>query len=138
MIYTLYKQLKSIADIEFDDIITDTVIICSYSGFAKKLRIELIDGTFIDIWYSTEGDYSFHWEQREIRNYIYRHDNAPHQKWSFVNTFPKHRHDGEDQNVVNSYIPDEPEEAIRTFLSIVKEKLLNLKSNPPNKPPNLR
>ena len=129
MIYTLYNQLKSIAEIEFDDIITDTVIICSYSGFAKKLRIELIDGTFIDIWYSAEGEYSFHWEQREIRNSIYRHDNAPHQKWSYVNTFPKHCHDGDDHNVICSYLPNIPEEALKTFLSIVREKLLNLKSN---------
>ncbi len=134
MIYTLYKQLKTIADKEFHDIVINSEIILTYSGSAKKLRLSLIDETFIDIWYSTEGEYSFHWEQRGIRDSIYRHDNAPHFKWSAIKTFPKHCHNGTDENVFESYISDKPEEAIKQFIGIVREKIIELKlkvrSNP--------
>ena len=92
MIYSLYKQLKSIADIEFDDFVINSEIIFSYSGRPRKLRLDLMEGTFIDIWYSLDGSYSFHWEQREVRDAIYRHDNAPHKKWSAIKTFPMHCH----------------------------------------------
>jgi hypothetical protein len=61
-IYSLYKQLKSIADKEFNDIVLNSEIIFSYSGRARKLRLDLMEGTFIDIWYSPDGGYSFHWE----------------------------------------------------------------------------
>jgi hypothetical protein len=127
VIYEIYRQLKSIVDNEFIDIITESEIIFAFSGRARKLRVNLIDGTFIDIWYSVEGEYSFHWEQRGVRDAIFRHDNASHAKWSAIKTFPKHCHDGTNQNVSESYIPDEPEKAVRDFLKIVREKLLKLK-----------
>ena len=125
MIYSLYKQLKSIADNEFNDIIVNSEIIYSYSGRARKLRLDLMEGTFIDIWYSLDGGYSFHWEQREVRDAIYRHDNAPHAKWSAIKTFPRHCHINNE--VSESYIPGEPDTAIREFLKIVRKKLLELK-----------
>ncbi|NIM18508.1 MAG: hypothetical protein GTO45_41545 [Candidatus Aminicenantes bacterium] len=126
MIYEIYRQLKSIAENEFGDIVTTTEIISSFSGRARKLRINIIDGTFVDIWYSVEEEYSFHWEQRGVRDAVYRHDNAPHRKWSAIKTFPKHCHNGTEQNVSESYISDEPEKAVREFLKIVREKLLKL------------
>ena len=64
MIFELYRKLEQIAIVEFDDIVDDCMIIFTYSGRAQKLRLKLIDKTFIDIWYSPEGEYSFHWEQR--------------------------------------------------------------------------
>ena len=129
MISGIYKRLKSIADNEFSDIVLNSEIIFSFSGRARKLRLLLLDATFIDIWYSLEGEYSYHWEQREFRDTIYRHDNAPHAKWASVKTFPKHCHNGTDDKVVESFIPDTPEEAIRVFVGIVREQLLELKSN---------
>lgn len=125
MIYSLYKQLKSIADNEFNDIIINSEIISSYSGRARKLRLDLMEGTFIDIWYSLDGSYSFHWEQREVRDAIYRHDNAPHSKWSAIKTFPRHCHNNNE--VSESFIPGEPDAAVREFLKIVRKKLLELK-----------
>lgn len=62
MISDLYKRLSRIAVEEFSEIIEDVEIIFSHSGRARKLRIKLIDGTFIDAWRTLEGDYSFHWE----------------------------------------------------------------------------
>jgi hypothetical protein len=126
--YNLYKRLKTIAEIEFRDIVINGDIILTYSGLARKLRLFLIDGTFIDIWYSPEGEYSFHWEQRGIRDSIYRHDNAPHGKWSTLKTFPKHCHIDVDRNVSESFIPDEPEEAMRAFIKIIRDKLFELKA----------
>lgn len=127
MIYKLYKKLKSIVENEFYDIVQNSEIIFSYSGRARKLRVNLIDGTFIDIWYSIEGEYSLHWEQRGVRDRIYRHDNAPHLKWADIKTFPKHCHNRRDEDVSESFISDDPEDAIREFIGIVREELIELK-----------
>jgi len=126
VISELYRQLKEIADKEFGEIVEDSEIIMSYTGRPRKLRLRLIDNTYMDIWYSVDGAYSFHWEQTEIRNQIYRHDNAPHLKWSYVNTFPKHCHEGTQDNVVESNLPDKPDELLRSFLSIARKKLIAL------------
>lgn len=124
MIFDLYNQLKQIADVEFYDIVLNSEIHFSSTGRGKKLRVNLLDGTFVDIWYSVEGEYSYHWEQRRFRDTVYRHDNAPHSKWLSVKTFPKHCHDGTDANVCESRIPDNPIEAIREFFRLVRQKLL--------------
>ena len=126
MISSLYDRLKDITETEFYDIVISAEIIHTYSGRARKLRINLIDETFIDVWYSAIGEYSYHWEQREIRDAVYRHDNAPHQKWAGIKTFPKHCHDMQENTVVESSISDNPDEAIREFISIVREKLMEL------------
>ena len=106
MIFELYSRLKREA-LEFSDIVTNADILLSYTGRAQKLRITLIDTTFIDVWCSIDGnEYSYHWEMRPIRNEIYRHDNAPHKRWKHISTFPKHCHDGSQDNVVESYISD--------------------------------
>lgn len=126
MILELYRQLKDIVDNEYSEIVEDTEIIFTYSGRARKLRIKLIDDTFIDIWYSLEGEYSFHWEQAS-RGMVYRHDNAPHKKWAFVKTFPKHCHNGLQDRVVESNLSDKPEQALREFLNFVRKRTIELK-----------
>ena len=126
MILELYNKLKLIAESEFNDIIETSDIIFTFSGRAQKLRLYLIDRTLIDIWYSEDGDYSYHWEQRTIREAIYRHDNAPHHRWNHIPTFPKHCHDGSQDNVTESNLPANPEIAIRDFLNIVRKKLIEL------------
>jgi hypothetical protein len=130
VIYTLYKRLSAIAKNEFADIVLDSEIIFSYSGRARKLRIVLIDGTFIDVWYSLDGGYSLHWEQRGVRDAVYRHDNAPHRRWSKIKTFPQHCHDTTEDNVCESYIPKDPEQAIQEYMDIVRKRLFKLKSHP--------
>ena len=127
MIYNIYKRLKEISEKEFFDIVINAEIIYTYSGRARKLRIHLIDETFIDVWYSTEGEYSYHWEQRGVRDSIYRHDNAPHQKWANIKTFPKHCHSMDESTVIESNISDNPEDAIKEFITLVREKLVKLK-----------
>lgn len=127
MILVLYRKLEKLALSCFSDIVEDSEIIYSPAGRARKLRLYLIDETFIDIWYSIDKDYSYHWEQRNIRNEIYRHDNAPHHKWRKIPTFPKHCHKKTENIVVKSTLPDNPKDAFMEFLSIVRKRLIELK-----------
>jgi len=94
MISAHYKRIKENIELRFSDILKSTELIQGTAGRIRKLRLYLIDNTFVDIWYSSDGSYSYHWEQRSIGNAIYRHDNAPHKKWRNISTFPKHCHDG--------------------------------------------
>ncbi len=76
---------------------------------------------------SASGRYSYHWERRLIgKGDLYRHDNAPHDRWRHLATFPKHFHDGSESNVVASSISDNPEQAVREFLTFVRRKLLSM------------
>ena len=121
MILTIYKNIAFIAENEFTDIVVATNIIFTSTHRAQKLRIYLIDGSLVDIWLTLDGRYSYHWHSLE--NFIYRHDNAPHEQWNFVSTFPKHCHDGNDKNVIASDIPDDSEEGVRFFLQKVRDKM---------------
>lgn len=121
------EKLKDIIEIEFSEIIEDVV-----PTDINELRIVLNDGSFIDVWFSLklEGRYSYHWERKLIDGTIYRHDNAPHLKWQSVSTFPKHFHDGSEDIVVSSHISDNPESALKEFLSFASERIK--KEEPPN------
>jgi len=70
----------------------------------------------------------FHWEHRHVRGLIHRHDNAPHVKWKNIKTFPKHFHDGNDDNVKESYIPNDPVTATEYFLSFSRDFIGKLKN----------
>jgi hypothetical protein len=64
------------------------------------LSIELVDGSFADVWISVSGKYSYHWNRLEIDGTIYRYDNATHKPWEYVATFPHHFHNGDDKAVM--------------------------------------
>ncbi len=135
MISLLYRQLREIALREFGDVVVEAEVITSYAGRARKLRLTLVDDTFVDVWYSEDGDYAYHWEQREQRNFIYRHDNAPHKTWQKVSTFPKHCHEGAEGHVRESHLPDEPQAAIRAFLEQVRVLLIRFTAEERSKNP---
>lgn len=116
-----FARFARIAEIEFSDIVLST------QDLGHKLRIYLIDGTFIDFFYSTRlktPRFAIHWERRHLDKTIYRLDNTPDQKWKQVKTFPLHFHSKEYQNVV---VPpfnvslDSLEETVRRFLGFVKD-----------------
>lgn len=119
MIFEIYKRLCEIALKEFGDIVVKGEITRLPSGVPLKLRLYLLNDSFIDVWVSKEK-YSYHWQKGDL---VFRHDNAPHERWKYVKTFPKHFHDGSEENVVGSDISDEPEEAVREFLTFVRRKL---------------
>ena len=82
------EGLSRMAETEFFEIVLSTVII------EDKLRVVLIDGSYIDFWWSSQipGRYAYHWEWSHIDGTIYRHDNIPHLRWRMVSSFPKHFH----------------------------------------------
>ena len=123
MISEHYKRIKENIELRFSDILKSAELIQGTAGRIRKLRLSLIDNTFVDIWYSSDGSYSYHWEQRNNRDAIYRHDNAPHKKWRNISTFPKHCHDGNQLNVIESFLPDNYENAVEEFLRLVRERM---------------
>lgn len=113
-------RLQQIAEVEFAPIVTE-----AYTPDLNELRIILKDGSFIDVWFSLKlaGRYSYHWDRKAIDGTIYRHDNAPHQRWRSVATFPHHFHDGSELNVKESHLSTDPEGALREFLAYARQRL---------------
>ena len=114
------ERLREIAEVEFAGIVVEAFI-----PDVNELRVILTDGSFVDIWFSLKlaDRYSYHWERRAVDGTIYRHDNAPHKRWQSVATFPKHFHNANETNVVESYLSEVPEEALREFLSFVRDRM---------------
>ena len=113
-----YKQIERMAHSEFPDIVISSQILHKRSSASAKLRLYFKDQTYMDIWLSETGKYSYHWEQRAKRGLIHRHDNAPDHPE--IITFPKHFHNGDEQNILPSYLNDEPLDAIREFLEFAR------------------
>ena len=113
-------RLREIAEVEFADIVIEALI-----PDVNELRVILTDGSFVDVWFSLKlhGRYSFHWERRAIDGKIYRHDNAPHKRWQSVPTFPQHFHNGSENDVAESHLSGDPEEALREFLTFTRDKM---------------
>ena len=64
----MYDQLARLAQREFGAVIIRTETIGRRGGVALKLRFHVRDGTFIDVWLSTDHKrYAYHWEQRAKR-----------------------------------------------------------------------
>jgi hypothetical protein len=111
-----YETMRQIALTEFGEVVFAAEIMRLPTSDPRKLRLTLLDNSIIDIFFSISGRYAYHWDRRSAgRTEIYRHDNAPHAAWQDVATFPQHFHNGEEKNVVASYISKEPTEAIREF-----------------------
>ena len=85
-----YGELLTIVTKEFPDI-----ILCAQIG-QGKLRLFIIGGSFVDVWFSKriEGRFAYHWERRHIDDRIYRYNNRPHESFKHMKGFPKHFHNG--------------------------------------------
>lgn len=68
MISSVHSSLLELVDIEFKDICADADIFLSPTGRAQKIRIYLIDETIVDVWLSLTGRYSYHWNNKGIRD----------------------------------------------------------------------
>ena len=124
MILAVYGKLEKLVLQEFADIIVSTSIISSATGRARKLRLNLFDETYIDIWLSGGREYSFHWERTAVGGKLFRHDNAPHDKWKKIKTFPKHFHNGSNNRVIESYINSNPFKGVKEFLAFARKLLI--------------
>jgi hypothetical protein len=119
----LYREISNLSLDEYPDVVEDIHIHHTPSGTPAKLRVYIVDGSYLDIWLSGSGKCSYHWEHRHTTGQIHRHDNAPHPSWSHVKTFPKHYHEGSDNRVQESYLPDDPMQAVRIILTFIRERL---------------
>lgn len=115
------EDLADIATLEFADIVVSVE-----TPEEGKLRIHLIDGSFLALWLSLKrpGIYAYHWKRRHVDGTLHRHNNIPHRRWASVATFPKHYHAGEEEHVVESNLPDDPAEALREILVFCRAVLL--------------
>ena len=113
------RHLADIALTEFADIVLSATV------ENAKLRLHFTDDSYADIWFSKRrpGVYAYHWERRHVDGTIFRHDNIPHQRWRHIATFPRHFHNGTEERVAESNLPDEPEQALCVFLTFCREKL---------------
>ena len=115
----LYRELSIVALMEFPSLVEDTRII------DNKLRLFLVDGSYIDVWLSIKriGTYAFHWERRSIDGSLYRYDNIPDRRARRLRTFPRHLHEGSEEDIVECDMGDEPKEILRAFLRYVEGRL---------------
>ena len=115
-------QLAQIALNEFGDVVISATPLSRRASVPTKLRLQLRDGSFIDVWFSPDLiRYSLHWEQRAQRGLVYRHDNAPDHPT--ISTYPKHFHQGDEHTVTDSHISAVPADALREFLAFARRKL---------------
>jgi len=116
-----YLSLKKLIEKHYPELIRSVTFIGGTELAPDKLRAHLKDNTFLDIWLSLDGDYSYHWEQRAKRGIIYRWDNAPDH--SEIKSHPKHFHNKTDSEVKASYLPSQPEEAIKEIFDFIRKNL---------------
>lgn len=112
-------DLQRIAEVEFADIVTDTITI------DHKLRIFLIKDGFIDVNLSQRlpDKFGFHWEVMDAAATIFRYDNFPDKSWIYVSTYPYHFHNGSQDNVEASPFPLTTIEGFRAFMEFVRSKM---------------
>jgi Family of unknown function (DUF6516) len=112
-------ELTRIAREEFADIVIDVYEIDA------KLRVLLCDESYLDFWWSEvqEGRFAHHWNRQNVDGTVYRHDNSPHKRWAHIVTFPQHYHQGQEERVTESFLPQEPQEAVRRFLAFCREMI---------------
>jgi hypothetical protein len=112
-------RLAALTEQEFSDIVESTSVI------RGKLRVILTDASFVDFWWSTEieGRFACHWERRHVDGRFFRHDNMPHAQWKNIKTFPKHFHDGDTGEIIESFLAEDPENAVREFLAYAQKKI---------------
>jgi len=118
----MYERLAQLVAAEFSDIVVGHVILGRRAAAPLKLRLQIRDDTFVDIWLSPDQHrYAYHWEQRAVRGLIHRHDNAPDHPE--ISTFPKHFHNGSEDQIEASTISSNPQTAVRDFLTFVRRRL---------------
>ncbi len=115
----MLERLRELAISLYPEIVVNAEIVYG------KLRIYLIDESFIDVWISRRlsNRYAIHWERRHIDGTIYRWDNTPHETHRQISTFPHHFHEKHDHIVKPYHYPGNIEEALKEALKYVKEKI---------------
>jgi hypothetical protein len=113
-----YQALAHLALDEFKDVVVGSTLLGGTPSSPNKLRLLLEDASFIDIWLTADGDYSYHWERRRQRGLMYRWDNAPHHPTA--DSFPAHLHDGDESSISESSLSADPVSAVRQILQFAR------------------
>jgi len=114
------EKISSIAQEQFLDIIEEMLY-----PTENKLRIILIDKSFIDIFISEKlkGVFSFHWERRHRDDTIYRYDNYPDSNWEKIKTFPYHFHKQKENIVIESPFSKHLPESFIDFMEFSRKTI---------------
>ena len=114
------ESFRKTLENKFQNIVTSFEV-----KYINEFRIHLIDKSFLDIWFSLKlnNRYSYHWENRKVSGMIFRHDNSPHIRWQQISTYPKHFHNESDENVEESFISDNPVEAVIEMLCFIENRI---------------
>ena len=59
----IYERSRQIVEVEFADIVVYTEIEELLTGDPRKLRLHIVDGSFLDVFVSVTGRYSYHWQR---------------------------------------------------------------------------
>ncbi len=119
----IYRTIETIALSEFSDLAIGAQILRLPTGDPLKLRLDIVDGSLLDIYISLSGRYSYHWERRMTpAGDIYRYDNAPHERWRSLASFPAHFHDSAENHVVASRLASEPDHKLSGRSSVLSVK----------------
>jgi hypothetical protein len=116
-----YQSLADLASEEFSDIVSGSQMVGGTPADPNKLRLNIKDGSYLDIWLSEDNDYAYHWEHRRQSGMIYRWDNAPHHPEA--PTFPNHFHDGEETALKGSELSAESQSALCEVLEFIRQRL---------------
>ena len=73
----LYRNISDLSLNEYPDTVEDAQIHRTPSGTPAKLRIHIVDGSYLDVWLSRSGKYSYHWERRHLQGQMHRHTTHP-------------------------------------------------------------
>jgi len=113
----LYAQLTQLALDEYGDIVEGT------KPVEGKLRLLLVDSSFIDIWLSVkkEGTYAYHWERQAVDGTIYRYNNLPDKEAKKLSTYPDHFHKRDEKNILESDLSGNPIEDVKHLLDYARE-----------------
>ena len=111
----IYSQLAQIALSDFADIAeaTTPIEIKDFSKGWEFYRYLAFD--------KEKGVYAYHWERKNIDGTTYRYNNLPDKEAKRLQTYPKHFHNKTEENVEESDLSDNPEQAIRTVLEFARQ-----------------
>jgi len=119
-----FSEFARIAEIEFSNIVLST------HNLGHKLRIYLIDKSFIDFYFTTKTKklrFAIHWERYHLDKKIYRLDNTPDKKWQKIKSFPLHFHNGSYNKVITPPFKianiDNLKNIFRRFLKFIEKNI---------------
>ena len=112
-----YEAIRSLALKDYHKRVREAHILRDHRSAASgKLRLLFKDSSFLDIYLSPSGKYSYHWERRMLDGTVFRFDNAPHHPHIGI----EHLHKGTEEAIVHYSINADPVEAFHEVMSFIE------------------